>query len=144
MLRRITEHVDPGLPREVVLQPRLEEQPRTGTGLPSLRIGRHPNNDIVLTSAGIPLLLSRQHAVITYDGEQFTVVDLDTTNGTYVRCVRAAQLIPGPYTFPAAAASRPRLACTATPPGRANIVELRARTREPRAARVWAAPGAHF
>jgi pSer/pThr/pTyr-binding forkhead associated (FHA) protein len=93
MLRRITEHVDPGLPREVVLQPRLEEQPRTGTGLPSLRIGRHPNNDIVLTSAGIPLLLSRQHAVITYDGEQFTVVDLDTTNGTYVR---GSSVLSGP------------------------------------------------
>ena len=99
MLRRITEHVDPGLPREVALQPRLEAAPRTGQGMPSLRVGRHPNNDVVLTSAGIPLLLSRQHAVITYDGEQFTVVDLDTTNGTYVRgppraarrCALAAQ-----------------------------------------------------
>ena len=85
---RITEHIDPGLPRVLPLQPRLEEQPRTGLGLPSLRVGRHPNNDIVLTSAGIPLLLSRQHAVVTYDGEQFTVVDLDTTNGTYVRARR--------------------------------------------------------
>jgi pSer/pThr/pTyr-binding forkhead associated (FHA) protein len=93
MLRRITEHVDPGLPREVPLQPRLEEQQPTGRGLPQLRIGRHPNNDIVLTSGGIPLLLSRQHAVITYDGEQYTVVDQDTTNGTYVRararCLRS-------------------------------------------------------
>jgi pSer/pThr/pTyr-binding forkhead associated (FHA) protein len=90
MLRRITEHVDPGLPREVPLQPRLDEQEPTGRGLPQLRIGRHPNNDIVLTSAGIPLLLSRQHAVITYDGEQYTVVDQDTTNGTYVRAPSAA------------------------------------------------------
>ena len=89
MLRRVTEHDDPELLRVLPLQPRLEEQPRTGAGLPSLRIGRHPNNDVVLTSAGIPLLLSRQHALITYDGEQFTLVDLDTTNGTYVRALNA-------------------------------------------------------
>ena len=91
MLRRLSEHDDPELLRELPLQPRLEEAPRTGVGLPSLRIGRHPNNDVVLTSAGIPLLLSRQHALVTYDGEQFTLVDLDTTNGTYVRpCAAAA------------------------------------------------------
>ena len=96
MLRRITEHIDPGLPHEVALQPRLDAAPRTGHGLPSLRIGRHPNNDVVLTSAGIPLLLSRQHAVITYDGEQFTVVDLDTTNGTYVRPQHARVPAPKP------------------------------------------------
>ena len=89
MLRRVTEHDDPELLRELPLQPRLEEAPRTGAGLPSLRIGRHPNNDVVLTSAGIPLLLSRQHALVTYDGEQFTLVDLDTTNGTYVRALNA-------------------------------------------------------
>jgi hypothetical protein len=89
MLRRVTEHDDPELLRVLPLQPRLEEQPRTGAGLPSLRIGRHPNNDVVLTSAGIPLLLSRQHALVTYDGEQFTLVDLDTTNGTYVRAPRS-------------------------------------------------------
>ena len=91
MLRRVTEHDDPELLRELPLQPRLEEAPRTGAGLPSLRIGRHPNNDVVLTSAGIPLLLSRQHALVTYDGEQFTLVDLDTTNGTYVRAPRPAR-----------------------------------------------------
>ena len=85
MLRRVTAHEDPGLPREVLLQPLLEALPRTGQGLPNLRIGRHPNNDIVLTSAGVPLLLSRQHALVTYDGEQLAVVDLNTTNGTYVR-----------------------------------------------------------
>ena len=68
MLRRVTEHDDPELLRVLPLQPRLEERPRTGAGLPSLRVGRHPNNDVVLTSTGIPLLLSRQHALITYDG----------------------------------------------------------------------------
>ena len=87
MLRRITEHDDPDLLRILPLQPRLEAQDPTGTGLPNLRVGRHPNNDLVLTSVGIPLLLSRQHALITYDGEQFTLVDLDTTNGTYVNTI---------------------------------------------------------
>lgn len=87
MLRRITEHDDPDLLRILPLQPRLEAQDPTGAGLPNLRVGRHPNNDLVLTSVGIPLLLSRQHALITYDGEQFTLVDLDTTNGTYVNTI---------------------------------------------------------
>ena len=88
MLRRVTEHEDEGLLRVVPLLPRLLQQP-LGRSLPNMRVGRHPNNDVVLVSAGLPLLLSRQHAVITFDGEQFTLVDLDTTNGSYVRGARA-------------------------------------------------------
>ena len=84
MLRRITD-LEPEMPREILLLPRLQAAPRTGLGLPTLRVGRGPNNDVVLSSAGIPLLLSRQHAVFTYDGEQFVVKDLEATNGTYVR-----------------------------------------------------------
>ena len=87
MLRRITDTTDDLLQREVPLLPGLLAQARapTGTGLPSLSIGRHPTNMIVLQSTGIPLLLSRHHAVVTYDGEQITLIDKSTTNGTYVR-----------------------------------------------------------
>jgi hypothetical protein len=131
MLRRITEHVDPGLPREVLLQPRLEEQAGTGRGLPQLRIGRHPNNDIVLTSAGIPLLLSRRQAVITYDGEQYIVVDQDTTNGTYVRARAATQQHP---------ARCAACCCAATPPRLAGRCALRA-ARKRAAARHAGVPG---
>ena len=85
MLRRISEHDDPSLVAIVPLRPRLEAAPRTGVGLPSLSVGRHPSNDVVLNSTGIPLLLSRFHSSITFDGEQFTLVDRVNTNGTYVR-----------------------------------------------------------
>jgi predicted component of type VI protein secretion system len=96
MLRRITEHVDPGLPRLVRLQPALELQPLTQTSFPTVKIGRHPDCNFVLTSAGIPLLLSRQHAEITFDGEQFVLSDLDTTNGTYVRAPASRRARRGP------------------------------------------------
>ena len=84
MLRRVTELDEGSLPRVVPLLPMLQAQP-LGWSLPSLRVGRHPNNDVVLNCVGQPLLLSRRHALITFDGEQFTLVDLDTTNGSYVR-----------------------------------------------------------
>lgn len=131
--RRISEHVDPGLPRVVDVQRIVESRPHTGRGLPFARIGRHPNNEVVFTSAGVPLLLSRQHAVCTFDGEQLTIVDLNTTNGTYVR-------------GPAPPRSRPR----ARAPGlgsrlalgtHAGAARARRRGRTPRAARA-VAPGA--
>lgn len=98
-LVRITPHVDPGLPDAVEVQEIIEQKPLTGRGLPHARFGRHPNSDVTMTSAGIPLLLSRQHAVLAFDGESLTVVDLETTNGTYVRgplrCARApARALP--------------------------------------------------
>jgi len=85
MLRRISEHHDATLLRSIDLRTLLDAAPRTGQSLPSLSLGRHPSNDVVLQSSGIPLLLSRFHSLITYDGEQYTVVDRSNTNGTYVR-----------------------------------------------------------
>ncbi len=107
MLRRISEHQDPQLLREVLLRPRLEAAPRTGLGLPSLTVGRHPSNDVVLQSSGIPLLLSRFHSVVTFDGEQFTVVDKSNTNGTYVRA-RACSHAPAARACVAECAPRGR------------------------------------
>jgi hypothetical protein len=85
MLRRISELEDPELVTEILLRPLLEAAPRTGLGLPTVSVGRHPSNDVVLQSSGIPLLLSRFHSAITFDGEQYTLVDKTNTNGTYVR-----------------------------------------------------------
>jgi pSer/pThr/pTyr-binding forkhead associated (FHA) protein len=87
MLRRITEH-HPELLRDVYLRPQLDAQALTGLRLPQLSIGRHTNNDVVLTFHAIEGLLSRQHAVITYDGEQYVVVDQGSTNGTMVNTIR--------------------------------------------------------
>jgi len=49
------------------------------------RIGSLPENDIVLSVAGI----SRQHAVIDWDGDGIWVEDLDSKNGTLVNGARA-------------------------------------------------------
>ena len=94
MLRRISELVDPELVTEILLRPLLEAAPRTGLGLPTVSVGRHPSNDVVLQSSGIPLLLSRFHSAITFDGEQYTLVDKTNTNGTYVRASPTAQWPP--------------------------------------------------
>ncbi|MCD4657652.1 MAG: FHA domain-containing protein [Planctomycetes bacterium] len=47
-------------------------------------IGRVPGNDIVI---GIPLV-SRQHAKITYDKNQYYIEDTNSSNGTYVNSIR--------------------------------------------------------
>lgn len=55
-------------------------------------IGRNPTTDITLLDEGI----SREHAIIVYDGEQdsFLVEDLQSTNGTRVngKRVRSTEL----------------------------------------------------
>jgi hypothetical protein len=51
------------------------------TGLrPGLRIGRAPDNDVVLRDARV----SRRHARIVADGERYAIEDLGSSNGTYV------------------------------------------------------------
>jgi pSer/pThr/pTyr-binding forkhead associated (FHA) protein len=45
------------------------------------RIGRSPDNDIVLSDAKV----SRHHAVITDDGRTFLMTDLGSANGVRVR-----------------------------------------------------------
>ena len=54
----------------------------------SITVGRTPGNDLQLVDKGI----SRHHARIAYDGQSFSVTDLDSTNGTYLGDSR---LLPG-------------------------------------------------
>jgi len=58
-------------------------------------IGRNPTTDITLLDEGI----SREHALILYDGDeaQYTIEDLQSTNGTKVngKRVRSAVLEDG-------------------------------------------------
>lgn len=56
---------------------------------PEITIGRRPSNDVVLPDAGA----SGAHAKLLVTGEALTILDLDSTNGTYVN----EQLIQGPY-----------------------------------------------
>ncbi len=52
-------------------------------------IGRNPTTDITLLDEGI----SREHAVVVYDGEldEFTIEDLQSTNGLRVNGKRVRQ-----------------------------------------------------
>ncbi|MEM7115870.1 MAG: FHA domain-containing protein [Chloroflexota bacterium] len=60
-----------------------------------LRIGRSQQNDLVL--AGQQAGVSRQHARLMHSGHEIIVVDLESTNGTYVngRRVRKTTLHNG-------------------------------------------------
>ena len=51
-------------------------------------VGREPGNDIVLDDHKV----SRQHARIEFDGKNYRVTDLNSTNGTYLG---SARLLPG-------------------------------------------------
>jgi hypothetical protein len=55
---------------------------------PSITIGRDADNAIVL----LDQKASRHHARIDFDGSTFHIIDLDSTNGTYLA---AARLLPG-------------------------------------------------
>ncbi|HEX7955696.1 MAG TPA: FHA domain-containing protein, partial [Pyrinomonadaceae bacterium] len=64
---------DAGAPRPA---PRAQAAPK-----PALRIGRAPDNDVVLDAPGV----SRHHVSLTYDGgAQPVIADLGSTNGTFV------------------------------------------------------------
>jgi hypothetical protein len=58
-----------------------------------LTLGRDAGNDVVLKST----FVSKQHAVVRYEGGQFLVEDLNSSNGTYVNDVPISiwQLTPG-------------------------------------------------
>ena len=58
----------------------------------STSIGRSPDRDVVLQDA----LVSRQHAVITRDGDTWTVSDPISTHGTYLNGARIRQAILKP------------------------------------------------
>ena len=47
-------------------------------GPKTMTVGRSPDNDIVIDDPTV----SRQHARITFDGNQFYVEDLNSTSGT--------------------------------------------------------------
>lgn len=84
MLRRVTDVADPRLPREVPLRALLDAKPLTGAGLPALSVGRN-QCDVELGCGGFPVVVSRRHAAVVFDGEAFTLVDHDARNGTFVR-----------------------------------------------------------
>ena len=71
-------------PMSRVSQQQASDSPAERLALPEgvelLRIGRGPDNDIVLNNAQV----SRYHAKLMREGEQWIVEDLGSANGTYV------------------------------------------------------------
>jgi pSer/pThr/pTyr-binding forkhead associated (FHA) protein len=55
----------------------------------STLIGRNPTTDITLVDEGI----SREHAVIEWEGNSFTIEDLQSTNGTKVNGTRVRSTV---------------------------------------------------
>jgi len=60
----------------------------------ALIVGRDPHDDIVLDDQKV----SRQHARIEFDGTNYRVTDLNSTNGTFLENVRLLPGIPGIWT----------------------------------------------
>ena len=58
-----------------------------------ISIGRGSENDIVLDETGV----SRRHALINYDGEQYQVTDLKSTNGVFIDELRLSPETPHPW-----------------------------------------------
>jgi len=55
----------------------------------STSIGRSPGQDVVLNDPCV----SRQHALIVRDGDSYTVIDQNSTHGTFVNSVRIARSV---------------------------------------------------
>lgn len=70
--------------KQVVRQIELGERRMT--------IGRHPDNDIVITNGAV----SARHAAITRSGDQAVLEDLGSSNGTFVNGQRVAQALLAP------------------------------------------------
>lgn len=62
-----------------------------------ITIGRKLSNDIVLNKP----LISRNHAEVTYDGENYTITDLGSTGGVFLNSkkIESAILISGDTIF---------------------------------------------
>lgn len=70
-----------------------ERQHSIKKGQQATNIGRAPNNDLVLDHP----MVSRYHATIQIQNEEYTIIDLNSSNGTYVnghRVVRKTLLYP--------------------------------------------------
>lgn len=75
--------------------------PRQGTedafsGKAVVTLGRHPACDVVFQESGTPIVSGR-HAELRIEGDRLVVVDLQSTNGTFVngRRAQSAELQPG-------------------------------------------------
>ncbi len=85
----LNEFAEPQRPGDTI-QARLPDGTSTEVRISSetVTVGRAEDNDLVLNTSNV----SRHHARIERDGSAYRVVDLDSTNGTYIG---GAKLLPG-------------------------------------------------
>ena len=88
MLHRVSAREDPRLPRLLRLRAALDAKPLTGAGLPRVSFGRAEGVDFNLNATGFPVVVSRRHATVSFNGELYRLEDNDACNGTYVRAPR--------------------------------------------------------
>jgi predicted component of type VI protein secretion system len=62
-------------------------------GFQGLVIGRDPACELPLAYERV----SRQHAQVAYDGEQYYIIDLESKNGTYLGKTRLTPNVPTPW-----------------------------------------------
>ena len=91
MLHRVTARDDPQLPRVLRLRECLDTKPLSRSGLPSVSIGRAEANDFTLYCDDFPIVVSRRHATVSFDGEVYRLADNNACNGTVVRRPRATK-----------------------------------------------------
>jgi hypothetical protein len=80
-----------GAPAEAWLQ--IGQQSPRAVDRPSVRLGRAPDNDIVVADAGV----SRYHARIDRIGNRFVLRDLASSNGTWVNGTPIAEHVLGAH-----------------------------------------------
>lgn len=61
----------------------------------AVTIGKGAENDIVLDDDSV----STRHAQLKYESGGWRIIDLDSTNGTYVEGIRLAPQVPTPLTY---------------------------------------------
>ena len=78
-----------GQPARLLIQQGPEQGREYVLNAPQMSIGRSSINEIVLNDPEI----SRRHALFSRDGNQYTVQDLGSTNGTFVNGQRCAGVV---------------------------------------------------
>jgi pSer/pThr/pTyr-binding forkhead associated (FHA) protein len=77
----------------------IQAGPRIGeefpVGSPRVQIGSGSQNDVVISDDSV----STSHALLEYEHGGWRLIDLDSTNGTYVEGVRLAPQVPTPVHY---------------------------------------------
>ncbi len=77
---------------ELILYLKDREMGRHQVRTQAVRVGRDPSNELVIDNVGI----SRHHATVWFNGQQFIVQDAGSQNGVFVNGQRIREFVIGP------------------------------------------------